>query len=530
MTEEVILRPPFNRLWSRRDPFAAVEALQGQVLRELDGRRTLRFEIEGRGYFVKIHHGVGWGEIFKNLSCLRLPVLGARNEFLAIERLTRLGVGTMRMVAFGERGWNPARRRSFIITEELAPTISLEDFCRDWSRTPPELALKRALITRVAEMARKMHSGGMNHRDFYLCHFLLHTQPPPRPDALRLSIIDLHRARINTTTAPRWRRKDLAGLYFSALDIGLTRRDLLRFIRVYFDAPLRTTLAREAGLLKWLQREAVRLVKRYQRKFASEAPGGAAMPRATNGWRLLPPYNSGETAHAFASLDAVFNLAGEALTYDRLSNVLRVTVEGVVYYVKRYRSPGKNPLRRWFGRSRVQAEWENLLAFADWGLPTAQVVGYGLERRAGAFVRGALITRELVGTVDFARLAEENDPRLRSHAWLAVVVPQVAHIARTLHNHRFAHNDFKWRNLLVDAAATLHLIDCPGGQCWPEPFLSYRIVKDLACLDKLGKYNLSRTWRMRFFRAYRGYSGHKHLTAADKSMIRRILRFFEGRE
>jgi heptose I phosphotransferase len=273
MTEEVILRPPFNRLWSGRDPFAAVEALQGQVLRELDGRRTLRVEIEGRGYFVKIHHGVGWGEIFKNLSCLRLPVLGARNEYLAIEHLTRLGVGTMRMVAFGERGQNPAQRHSFIITEELAPTISLEDFCLNWPRVPPDVKLKRALIRQVAEMARKMHAGGTNHRDFYLCHFLLHTDPPPQPDALRLSIIDLHRARSDPAIAPRWQRKDLAGLYFSALDIGLTRRDLLRFIRVYFGAPLRQTLVREAGLFAWLQREAARLVRRYQRKFASEAQG-----------------------------------------------------------------------------------------------------------------------------------------------------------------------------------------------------------------------------------------------------------------
>jgi hypothetical protein len=253
----------------------------------------------------------------------------------------------------------------------------------------------------------------------------------------------------------------------------------------------------------------------------------ASESAAMSGWRLLPPYDTGATARVFASLEAVFKLVGEPVTRDPLSNVLRATVDGVVYYVKCYHRPGKNPLRRWLGRSRVQAEWENLLAFADWGLPTARIVGYGLERRAGAFVRGALITRELVGTVDFARLAEANDPRLRAPEWLAEVVPQVAHIARTLHDHHFAHNDFKWRNLLIDATNRLYLIDCPGGQRWLQPFLRYRIVKDLACLDKLGKYKLSRTWRLRFFHAY---TGRKSLTAADKTMIRRILRFFEGRE
>ena len=267
--KQVILRPPFSQLWAGRDPFTEVEALQGQVFRELEGRRTLRTEIDGRGYFAKIHRGVGWREIFKNLICLRLPVLGARNEWRAIERFGQLGIDTMCMAAFGERGMNPARRHSFIITEELAPTISLADYCRDWPRKPPEPALKRALITRVAEIARTMHGNWMNHRDFYLCHFLLHTDPPPTPETLRLSVIDLHRAQIHERPpAPRWWRKDLAGIYFSALDIGLTRRVLLRFLRVYYNAPLRETLRDQEKLLIWLQRKAVRIYERELRKFA----------------------------------------------------------------------------------------------------------------------------------------------------------------------------------------------------------------------------------------------------------------------
>ncbi|MDR1662765.1 MAG: lipopolysaccharide core heptose(I) kinase RfaP, partial [Azoarcus sp.] len=172
----------------------------------------------------------------------------------------------------GARGPAPARRQSTTISEELAPTESLEDYCRDWPRIPPAPALKRALIIRVAEMARRMHAGHVNHRDFYLCHFLLHTDPPPTPAALRLSLIDLHRAQIRARALPlRWRRKDLAGLYFSAQDIDLTRRDLLRFIRAYFVSPLRHVLRDEATLFDWLGHEAARLAERYQRKFA--APG-----------------------------------------------------------------------------------------------------------------------------------------------------------------------------------------------------------------------------------------------------------------
>ena len=266
----LFLAEPFQSLWSGMDPFAAVEQLQGDVFRELEGRRTLRTTIAGQHYFVKIHRGVGWKEIFKNLLSFRLPVLGAGNEWRAIKRLSELGVDSMRAVAYGTRGRNPARRHSFIITRSLEPAISLEDFCRDWPTSPPSLSLKRALIIRVANMTRRMHECGVNHRDLYLCHFLLHLHPPPEASAFRLAIIDLHRTQIRKRTPRRWRDKDLAGLYFSALNIGLTKRDFLRFLRAYFHRPLRITLRKETRLLHYLDKEAERLQARFLRKYARD--------------------------------------------------------------------------------------------------------------------------------------------------------------------------------------------------------------------------------------------------------------------
>lgn len=269
MSEPILfIDEPFRTLWSGRDPFVAVEALEGEVFRELEARRTLRTEVAGRGYFVKIHRGVGWTEILKNLCYLRLPVLGANNEWQAIRALGELGVETMHVVAFGQRGSNPATLQSFIVTEELTPTISLEDFCSRWPTEPPPLALKRALIRRVAEMVGRMHRGGVNHRDLYICHFLLHLDPAPVADNLKLSLIDLHRAQVRRETPRRWRDKDLSSLYFSALNIGLTRRDHLRFLCGYFGRTSREILKDEAELLGYLVREGERLQKRYMRKFA----------------------------------------------------------------------------------------------------------------------------------------------------------------------------------------------------------------------------------------------------------------------
>ncbi|CAH0193411.1 3-deoxy-D-manno-octulosonic acid kinase [Pseudomonas sp. Bi70] len=234
----------------------------------------------------------------------------------------------------------------------------------------------------------------------------------------------------------------------------------------------------------------------------------------------------GALAVYFSSLEAVFQLEGERLTSDTLSDVIRVDIEGVRYYVKRYWGAGKG-VRRFLGRPRVKAEWQNLKLFAKWGIPTAPIVAHGLERRHGTFVRGALITRELEGTLDMAALANSQDARLHDAAWVDCVSRQLAGATRLMHDHRFTHNDLKWRNLLVNDKAELFFIDCPTGSFWRGYLLHYRIVKDLACLDKVAKYHLSQTQRLRF---YLQYCQRSRLSKTDKQRVRKILKFFEGRE
>lgn len=242
------------------------------------------------------------------------------------------------------------------------------------------------------------------------------------------------------------------------------------------------------------------------------------------GWKLEAAY-AGLSAD-FGSLERVFALQGERLTKDRFSEVIRLERAGTRYYIKRYWGAGKG-LRRFFGRPRIKAEWQSLRHFVRWGVPTVPVVAYGLERKNGLFARGALITREVVDTEDLALLARRQDARLQDRHWVEHISQQLARATRILHEHRFTHNDLKWRNLLVNGQGELFLIDCPSGSFWWGPWLRQRIVKDLACLDKVAKHQLSRSQRLRFYLHYRQCSG---LQAADKPMIRQVLSYFEGRE
>ena len=246
-----------------------------------EGRRTVSFSHNGERYYLKIHDGVGWKEIGKNLTSLRLPVLGAENEWKGVHHLRRqtllqnLGLNTLNIAGYGTRErrfWkilnNPAKRQSLIVTDEIPEAISLEDLFKDklfWGRNankiPIKICFKRWLIEQLAQTARVLHNSGANHRDFYLSHFLLQRTKEshePTPENSSLFLIDLHRMQIHkprwtawikailqgalklqrphppeSVTPRRWKMRDVSGLHYSSMDLGLTKRDLIRFISTY---------------------------------------------------------------------------------------------------------------------------------------------------------------------------------------------------------------------------------------------------------------------------------------------------------
>ena len=224
--------------------FDEVMALPGKVFREEDGRRTLRLEKQKTGYILKTHQGVGWREIFKNLFNLKLPVLGADNEWHALHFLGRRGIKVPTPLGFGRHGRNPAKRRSFVIMEEITNAMSLEEFAKQKNGN---VSLKRKLIYGLASISRTLHENGANHRDYYLCHFLIDDRLAKQIDYRQIEdfpivVIDLHRAQLRRKTPKRWIIKDLAGLYYSSMDTNITRNDLFRFIKTYCGSPLRAAL------------------------------------------------------------------------------------------------------------------------------------------------------------------------------------------------------------------------------------------------------------------------------------------------
>lgn len=260
----LILQGALQKEWAGKDVFTHVQQLDGEVIRDKEGRQTLKFSCAGKNYYRKLHTGIGWGEIAKNFSQAKMPVFGAANEWLAINRVKALGLDTLNAVAYGKSGRNPARQLSFLITEELTDTLSLAVYAEKWPQEPPSLREKRALIAKVALIARTIHNAGINHRDLYICHFLLDQSSAVLANKLqpRLFLVDLHRAQIRKKVPRRWLVKDLASIYFSCLDIGLNKRDVLYFLQVYFEEPPGDILSKRAKLLARITRRAIKLYRR----------------------------------------------------------------------------------------------------------------------------------------------------------------------------------------------------------------------------------------------------------------------------
>lgn len=243
--------------------------IDGEVVKHVvESRRITRFDRQGRAFYMKCHYGVGWAEIFKNLLTLRLPVTSARNEWQALNILQQIGIDSMQVAAFGSTGWNPASRQSFIITDALSETEDVEQWLAAMGTAAPsreQLRMKWGVLRAMGQLAGKLHTNGINHRDFYLCHFRLR---PAELEELRpgeqpcLYLMDLHRAQIRRRVPVRWLVKDLSGLLFSGMysphDLPLTLRDYLRLVEAYCGTPWRQCLRQRQDLWGKVLRRALR--------------------------------------------------------------------------------------------------------------------------------------------------------------------------------------------------------------------------------------------------------------------------------
>ncbi len=241
-------------------------------------------------------------------------------------------------------------------------------------------------------------------------------------------------------------------------------------------------------------------------------------------WHLHQPELNAGFAAAVPDLGSALALSGHRVSGADHSNVRVdvVDIAGRRYFVKKYQvtRPGVRDL---LAKAKVRSEWDNLLFFRQLEIPTPLPVAYGESRDRGVFREGVLITAEVEYAMDLEALADSGNPCLHDRAWFRQLCYGLAGPLRRLHDLGFTHNDLNWRNILLtlEPQLVVYFFDCPAGRRWSWPFLSFRIVKDLTHLDKMGRRHLRRSERLRF---YLIYAGRDRLSQRDKRILRRVLR------
>ena len=247
-------------------------------------------------------------------------------------------------------------------------------------------------------------------------------------------------------------------------------------------------------------------------------------------WKTANQLIDTKIAVNLETLDSCCLLSGEVIVEDPKSLVTIHQSGDAVLYIKKYKKSGKF-LRKYLGRSRLRAEWENLLFFASLGIPVPPMLAWGEERKGLCYIKGALVTLKVEHASNLRDFYRSHPDFFGSQEKYRLLAGQIALYTQKLHAHQFAHGDLNWRNILVsydnqDAESPIvYFFDCPSGRQWSWPFLEYRIVKDLAHLDKVARNKLSLRERLWF---YKQYTGRAKLTIADKQRLRKVIRYFDA--
>ena len=255
MREVIFLNPEIKKFFSNQDPFQKAKEIEGTIYRDFANRVTKEFKINENNYFIKVHLGLGWREILKNYAQLKQPSFGAHDEWKALNKLQEIGIKCPEPVAFGRQGINPSQLESFIITKSLDNTVSLEDLTLEWKRKPPSKAMRDSVLRNVAELCKRMHLEGINHRDLYLCHFHVNKNIPSKETYL----IDLHRAQLRKHLPNRWIVKDIGGLLHSAIDLNFSKRHFYQFFKIYFNCSIRELFLYHSKFIKSSSERAIRM-------------------------------------------------------------------------------------------------------------------------------------------------------------------------------------------------------------------------------------------------------------------------------
>jgi len=379
LKETIFLNKELESLFLSGDPFLVAEDIQGEVFRQTANRITKEFSFEGNKYFIKLHYGVGWKEIFKNLIKLRVPTLGAFPEWEALKKLKSLGIDCPEAVGFYSKGINPSNIRSFLVTKSLINTISLEEALQKGKFQKLDFPTKKRFIEKIASMSRSLHNNGINHRDYYLCHLHVDSNMDAGKE---IYLIDLHRAQLRSFVPTRWASKDIGGLFHSALGFKLTEKDFYRFIKTYFQCSLEEALENHSKFISSSRDRAFRMFMKpvlsdinisfneTQKETSDYLGGNKDNLRWIAKKRYLPKGLKEIIPQVNTYIDK-----GEIIKDEEGHKIVKLKLNEEIFVIKKYQVKGAwHYWRKLFSQTRALTAWKASHWFNAAGIKTCNIV------------------------------------------------------------------------------------------------------------------------------------------------------------
>ena len=380
MKETIFLTNELKNLFSSGDFFSIAENIEGKIFRETANRITKEFTFDGNRYFIKLHYGVGWREIFKNIFKFRAPTVGAFPEWKALKKLRSLGIECPEPVGFYSTGINPANLKSFLITRSLINTISLETALKKGKFQKLSFSDKREFIEKIALISRNLHNSGINHRDYYLCHFHVDKDMDVKKS---IYLIDLHRAQLRSFVPKRWASKDIGGLIHSAMGFDLSEKDFYRFMRTYLKCSTKEFFQAHSRFLKNTRNRAFRMFMKPILKdiniqdLKKENSSSSYITGKEEGrrWIAKKPFFNEGLSEVIANPDE-FMLKGEEIKFEAGNHVVGLDLPKHSIFIKKFQVKGLfHYLRKFFSPTRAITAWKAIHWLNAAGIKTINPIG-----------------------------------------------------------------------------------------------------------------------------------------------------------
>ncbi|UCH23873.1 MAG: hypothetical protein JSU83_12015 [Deltaproteobacteria bacterium] len=265
-TNHLIINKKYSTLMEQIgfDSFDSIyDHSSGDVIKKIKDKAVMRLEFQHENikhaFYLK-RHDVKFAALARLLSpfASRLRFSQGRLEFENICSFRNCKFPTVVPVAAGEKFVRIFWAKSFLITEDFSPFVSLEELLVKQPQLfmgPDGQNRKEILLNSIARLAREMHRQGFNHLDFNATHILLHYDN--ESSVPKIALFDFQRVDKRKFFRFRWKIKSLARLNYSLPHEIFSEKDRMDLFLFYLNKKRLRSFDRLQWL--WVKRKTARI-------------------------------------------------------------------------------------------------------------------------------------------------------------------------------------------------------------------------------------------------------------------------------